>query len=177
MPVMSTFIVSALLTILSTQAQATTELTNVAAATTPTQYIWADGFIDGRIQPLPEPPDYSLVWPTTSQRISRGVSNGHTGVDIDGNTADPVFTVFAGEVTVVSSGGPYGNKVIITHPEHPDQITTLYAHLNTINVVVGQQVVTGEQIGTVGTTGYATGSHLHVEIFRAGNLASLQEWF
>lgn len=172
---MSTFFVSALLAILSTQAQAATNL--APSAEVPTQYIWADGFIDGRIQPLPEPPDFSLVWPTLSHRISRGVSNGHTGVDIDGNTNDAVYAVFTGEVTTISNGGPYGNKIIIAHPEHPDQLTTLYAHLDTITVASGQKVETGQQIGTVGTTGYATGSHLHVEIFKQGTLASLQSWF
>lgn len=68
----------------------------------------------------------------------------------------------------------YGNLVVIEHPappallqafpDLPQPVYTLYGHLSTINVQVGQTVKTGEQIGQVGQAGIATGPHLHFEV-------------
>jgi murein DD-endopeptidase MepM/ murein hydrolase activator NlpD len=55
----------------------------------------------------------------------------------------------------------FGKHVIIDHGHH---ITSTYGHLDSINVVVGQQVDVGTIIGTRGTTGWSTGPHLHFQI-------------
>lgn len=62
-------------------------------------------------------------------------------------------------------GGGYGNYLVI---DHGGGISTLYAHCGTISVKQGQTVVKGDVIGTVGTTGWSTGYHLHFEIRENG---------
>jgi murein DD-endopeptidase MepM/ murein hydrolase activator NlpD len=64
---------------------------------------------------------------------------------------------------VVQAGydGSYGNDVII---RMPDGMYTLYGHLSSINVSVGQSVIPGQRIGLSGATGNVTGPHLHFEV-------------
>jgi murein DD-endopeptidase MepM/ murein hydrolase activator NlpD len=92
----------------------------------------------------------------------------HTGLDINGETGDPVVAALFG---TVSHAGPapkgytgYGQLVVIDH----DGFQTAYAHLSRIDVVVGQIVDPGTPIGAIGTTGNVTGSHLHFEVRVAG---------
>ena len=56
-------------------------------------------------------------------------------------------------------------------------MTTLYAHCDTLNVSAGQYVTQGQQIGTVGSTGWSTGNHLHLEIRINGSLVSARNYF
>ena len=86
----------------------------------------------------------------------------HHGLDIDGEQGDPVFAAAEGTVVkAVHSDTGYGNHVII---EHADGTQTLYAHMYSYGVEVGQTVSQGEQIGEVGSTGGTTGPHLHFEV-------------
>ena len=128
---------------------------------TPHHYISTVGFVDGSLTTLP---DSTLHWPTQITKLSRGFSLDHPGMDIDTRTGQPVQAVFYGIVTEVTHTGPYGNKIIISHPSHPQQISTLYAHLQDTYVDVGDVVYTSTVIGTVGSSGYATGDHLHIEV-------------
>ena len=70
-----------------------------------------------------------------------------------------------GIATVVLSATGYGLHVII---DHGGGLSSLYGHLNTVVVVTGDYVDAGEVIGTVGSTGNASGPHLHFEIRRDG---------
>lgn len=86
----------------------------------------------------------------------------HAGIDIDGVTGDPISASADG--VVIASGnhqGGYGNVVTI---DHGDGFITLYAHLSRSDVVAGQRVRAGDQIGAMGCTGSCTGDHLHFEI-------------
>ena len=84
----------------------------------------------------------------------------HTGTDIDGNTGAPVVAAKEGRVILAAVFGGYGNCVIIQN----GGVSTLYGHLSTIDVSVGNSVNKGEFIGRVGSTGVATGPHLHFEV-------------
>jgi murein DD-endopeptidase MepM/ murein hydrolase activator NlpD len=99
----------------------------------------------------------------------------HHGVEILNPTGTPVLAVEDGTVVVAGNDahsvyGPwenfYGNLVVLEHrlPGREEPIYTLYGHLSTITVQVGQEVKGGELIGEVGATGRAMGSHLHFEV-------------
>lgn len=86
----------------------------------------------------------------------------HPGIDFPLPFGTPVRA--AGRGCVVWAGwqaGGYGNLVVIRHRAG---MTSLYAHLQRVDVGVGRCLVAGVQVGTVGTTGFSTGPHLHFEL-------------
>jgi murein DD-endopeptidase MepM/ murein hydrolase activator NlpD len=87
-------------------------------------------------------------------------NRAHLGVDYAAATGTPAMSVADGVVEFAGMQSGYGNVVIVKHS--PSQ-STFYAHLNHINVSKGKSVKQGEVVGTVGSTGWATGPHLHFE--------------
>ena len=94
----------------------------------------------------------------------------HQALDMAAPEGSPVLAADEGTVTTVQvwdgskstdDNQSYGHMVQI---QHPDGNSTLYAHLSEINVRQGQTVQRGQQIGRVGSTGNATGAHLHFEV-------------
>ena len=115
---------------------------------------------------------FGMSWPVTAPaRITspfglrihpiHGTRKMHTGVDLAAPHGAPIWAASDGAVIHVGWRGGYGNTVEI---DHGSGITTLYAHLSSTNVEVGQQVVRGAMIGASGQTGTATGPHLHFEV-------------
>ena len=119
---------------------------------------------------LTQATEAGMIWPTTATRISSYYGprsrDNHSGLDIDGDSGDPVWAAKAG--TVVSAGyhGTYGNEVVISHG---DGLQTRYAHMQSILVSEGDEVEIGQQIGLEGSTGKSTGSHLHFEVIVNGS--------
>ncbi len=89
----------------------------------------------------------------------------HLGVDYGAPTGTAVRTVGDGVVDFAGRQNGYGNVVQI---KHGNERSTLYAHLSRIDVKKGQRVEQGQRIGAVGSTGWATGPHLHFEFRVAG---------
>jgi murein DD-endopeptidase MepM/ murein hydrolase activator NlpD len=90
--------------------------------------------------------------------------HGHNGVDLASSLGAPIYAAAAGKIIIAKSGGwngGYGNYVVISHSNGTQ---TLYGHLNTVNVTVGQSVTQGAKIGGMGNTGDSTGVHLHFEV-------------
>ena len=90
-----------------------------------------------------------------------GASSYHQGVDLDTGTNWPVVAAKAGTVVFAGYSGAAGNYVKI---DHRDGFTSIYMHLNSYCVSVGQNVSAGQNIGKTGATGVATGDHLHFGI-------------
>lgn len=89
----------------------------------------------------------------------------HSGVDIAGPYRGNVRASNAGKVIYSGWYGGYGKVVIINHGiVQGIPVTTLYAHLNSSNVSVGEYVSKGQVVGFEGTTGYSTGPHVHFEV-------------
>ncbi len=89
----------------------------------------------------------------------------HTGIDIAAAMGTPIKASNAGKVIYSGWYGGYGRVVILDHGSCTGlPTTTLYAHMSRQKVVVGQNVVRGQVIGLVGSTGYSTGPHLHFEV-------------
>ncbi|HET6612898.1 MAG TPA: M23 family metallopeptidase [Kofleriaceae bacterium] len=85
----------------------------------------------------------------------------HKGIDLDADRGDPVHAAGAGRVVIARRKGSYGRLVII---DHGFGVQTRYAHLSRIAVHAGDLVRGGEVVGLVGSSGRATGPHLHFEI-------------
>ncbi|MCM1357653.1 MAG: peptidoglycan DD-metalloendopeptidase family protein [Prevotella sp.] len=159
---------SAVTTVTTTQ---TTTTTTTAVATTTTTAIT-----------IPAPSSSGFIWPTPknsyiSSPFAQRWGTQHKGIDISGTgiMGANVVASKSGTVTYVSNscthnyaktsscgcGGGYGNYVII---QHDGTYTTLYGHMTSANVSVGDYVQQGDVIGTVGSTGWSTGAHLHFEV-------------
>lgn len=117
----------------------------------------------------PTPSDTQLmVWPLVGSITSRfgyrrlfaDSSNFHNGLDIDGETGDPILSATSGVVTFAGRMGGFGKLVIVTTGD----TEYYYAHASELLVTEGQAVAAGELLARVGTTGVSTGSHLHFEI-------------
>ena len=90
-----------------------------------------------------------------------GASTYHQGVDLDTGTGWPVWAARSGVVIFSGWGNAAGNYVSI---DHQDGFRSIYMHLNSRSVSVGQIVSAGQTIGTTGSTGVSTGDHLHFGI-------------
>lgn len=89
----------------------------------------------------------------------------HTGIDYGVPYGTPIKAANSGKVIYSGWYGGYGKVVILDHGSCTGSpTTTLYAHMSQQKVSVGQNVVRGQTIGLVGTTGYSTGPHLHFEV-------------
>lgn len=86
----------------------------------------------------------------------------HTGIDIAGPYGQPITAFKSGTVIETGHGATgYGSYVKI---DHGGNVTSIYGHLSSITVAVGDKVQAGDQIGREGQTGWATGPHVHFEI-------------
>jgi peptidoglycan hydrolase-like protein with peptidoglycan-binding domain len=86
----------------------------------------------------------------------------HTGIDIPDPEGTPIGAAGVGTVIYAAyNGAGYGNLVVI---QHRLGYTSWYGHMSTITAYVGEEVVGGTRIGYVGSTGDATGPHLHFEV-------------
>ena len=91
--------------------------------------------------------------------------NFHSGIDVSAPRGSRIMAVAPGEVTEAEYTGGYGRMILI---DHGYGIVTRYAHNTSLFVKVGDEVASGQVISTVGTTGQATGPHLHFEILIDG---------
>jgi murein DD-endopeptidase MepM/ murein hydrolase activator NlpD len=97
----------------------------------------------------------------------------HTGLDMRGDTGDPVRVTANGTVTIAGVQGGYGKLVEV---EHGNGLATRYGHLSSIDVRVGQTVKLGQIIGKLGSTGRSTGPHLHYETRVDGDAVDPQKY-
>jgi len=135
-----------------------------------------DGVIEGAkpvIRQVPAQPeiiargDGQFLWPTTG-RITQSYVWYHKALDIANKSAPGVAAADSGTVTYAGClKWGYGCHVIV---DHGNGFQTLYAHLSSYYVDVGEGVGRGEAIGQMGSTGRSTGTHLHFEIRRSGAL-------
>jgi len=108
------------------------------------------------------------VVPVSDYRITAGFgssgrmwSSSHTGLDFAASSGTQVKALSKGVVTFTGWDGAYGNKIEI---RHWDGTVTWYGHMSRFSVRQGAEVMPGDTIGRVGSTGNSTGSHLHLEV-------------
>ena len=108
----------------------------------------------------------SFLWPiaaTEGMYISSSWGDGrsHHGIDITGDYGTPIYASYEGTVSYAGWAGEYGYLIIINHK---GGYQTAYAHMSSIYVKAGQTVKTGDVIAGCGSTGVATGNHVHFEV-------------
>ncbi len=118
----------------------------------------------------PRPSSSGWGWPLVgplTQRFGESLTKYgyHQGIDIDGDTGDPVRAARTGRVILAGYGDSCGGIQI--QLDHGGGLQTWYRHLSAVSVKVGQQVDLGQIVGRVGNTGCSLGSHLHFAV-RAG---------
>ena len=143
----------------------------------------------GRVTAVPEKPDIAsatatpdtetdsctngpvgsgtFIWPTDNHTLTgNDYGPGHPGIDLAAGEGSPVYAADAGVVIAEGNDAAgYGNVIQI---DHGNGYLTVYAHLSVIEVRICQSVEAGQQIGAAGSTGNASGAHLHFEIAQDG---------
>lgn len=107
-----------------------------------------------------------FLWPVLSHRVTQYFSWRHTGLDIGDKTGNPIYAADDGKVERSGWSKGYGYNVVINHG---NGIETLYGHASQLLVKEGETVSRGQVIALVGSTGWSTGPHLHLEVRVSGS--------
>ncbi len=129
---------------------------------------------------IPKPGTAVFKWPLDNPRITQyfgytkfalsGAYNGskHNGMDLGATTGTKIYAPLTGTVRntgdtdLIAGCYSWGKWALI---DHPNGLSTLFAHMSQVAVSPGQKVKTGDIVGYVGNTGYSTGSHLHYTLY------------
>jgi murein DD-endopeptidase MepM/ murein hydrolase activator NlpD len=125
----------------------------------------------------------SMMWPVSGGWISSyygnrlhpilGYYRWHSGIDYAADSGTPIKAMEDGTVILAGDNGSYGNCVII---DHGGGVSTLYGHASRILVKKGQDVLKGQTVALVGSTGLSTGPHLHFEVRVNGSTQDPLKW-
>lgn len=117
----------------------------------------------------------SIRLPLDIFNISQGYYFFHPALDFAAQIGTATYPIMDGVVEKAERDRwSYGNHVIVNHG---GGIHSLYAHLSKINVKEGQKVTKNEVLGLVGSTGWSTGPHLHLQIWQEGKLVNPRAFF
>lgn len=145
----------------------------VQAASAPVLFQTAQAESAAPVQAQPEEEE-GYIWPVPDYTyVSRRVGDGHRGTDIAAEEGADILAMQGGTVVTAEydPNAAYGYYVVLNH----GTATTLYAHCKELYVEPGQQVEQGQAIAAVGSSGYSTGSHCHVELQVNGVLSDALE--
>ncbi len=117
----------------------------------------------------------SLRLPVDSFIISQGYNLFHPGIDLAAVKGSPVYPIMDGVVIYVDRGRfGYGNQVIV---DHGSGFKSLYAHFAKVEAKVGEKVDKESILGLVGSTGWSTGPHLHLQISEGNRWTNPRAFF
>jgi murein DD-endopeptidase MepM/ murein hydrolase activator NlpD len=129
------------------------------------------------LEAVSHPLHASLAWPVDGAVLSefgpRGCCSTHPGVDLDAPEGSAVRSAAAGVVVAAGWESGYGNRVVV---DHGRGLTTLYAHLESIDVDLQTLVTRASVLGGVGCTGTCDGTHLHFEVRLGGAVSDPELW-
>lgn len=145
----------------------TWELIDTAKAETSPEQLWNGEFI--------VPTEGEITLGFGDKLYINGVYSGsHFGIDYGNVEGTPVYASNNGIVKMAAETPTYGNTIVIDHGQN---IFTMYLHLLALKASPGDIVKKGDLIGLMGSTGVATGSHLHFTHFVGDIIVSSQPWF
>lgn len=111
---------------------------------------------------IPNAKDYKITSPFGGRKDPiTGKSDHHRGIDLAVPKNTKLGSPAGGTVVSVSSGGSYGNTIVI---RDGNGYLHRYAHMNSVSVKKGQKIAKGQYVGLSGSTGRSTGPHLHYEV-------------
>lgn len=117
----------------------------------------------------------SLRLPVDSFTVSQGYNFFHPGIDLAADKGSPVYPITDGKVIFVDHGRfGYGNHVIV---DHGSGLKSLYAHFAKIEAKEGEKVSKNSIIGLVGSTGWSTGPHLHLQVLEENHWVNPRAFF
>lgn len=116
-------------------------------------------------------PSYTRISDDYGYRIhpTLGVQQFHNGVDMAAPGGSPILAAYNGTVVAAAYSSSMGNYIMI---DHGDNLYTIYMHASALYVSKGTEVVKGQKIAAVGTTGRSTGNHLHFSVRLNGSYVS-----
>ncbi|MFC1748795.1 peptidoglycan DD-metalloendopeptidase family protein [Pseudomonadota bacterium] len=145
----------------------TWELINAAKSSPSSEELWKEEFI------VPTEGEITLTF-GDKLYINGSYSGSHFGIDYANIEGTPIHASNDGIVTLAAETPTYGNTVVIDHGQN---IFTMYLHLSELKTLAGETVNKGDLIGLMGSTGVATGSHLHFTHFVGDIIVNSQPWF
>lgn len=151
----------------SDKIDTTWDLINTAKSSSNPEQLWEDEFI------IPTDGILTLGFGDTIY-INGAFSGSHFGLDYANAVGTPIYASNTGIVTLAEETMSYGNTVVIDHGQN---VFTMYLHNNELNVQKGDRVEKGELIAKMGSTGIATGSHLHFTFFVGDIIVDNYEWY
>jgi murein DD-endopeptidase MepM/ murein hydrolase activator NlpD len=128
----------------------------------------------GYLWPLPGYTSISSYFGYRTHPVTGQVNSFHGGIDIPAPKNTKILASRSGQVIISAYNSSYGNYVVLNHGNNQ---VTLYAHMNSRAVSVGDTVKQGQVIGYVGTTGSSTGYHLHFEVRINGTQVNPLQFF
>ncbi|RJK98129.1 M23 family metallopeptidase [Vallicoccus soli] len=171
---------------LQAEAEATrTRLARAAVPAGPAAVPLVQGAADGDTSAVPGALALPVDAPVTSPYGMRthpitGVHKLHTGTDLGAPCGTPVVVAAPGTVVEAGTVGGYGQRVVVAHaPVGPDgvRLSTTYSHLSRTDVREGDALPAGRVVGLVGSTGFSTGCHLHLEVLAGDDYVDPAPWF
>jgi len=128
-----------------------------------------------QIDPAAIQTEQSVSLPLDSFRITQGFHLFHPAIDLAAPAGTPVYAIMEGYVEeIVYSRWGYGNHIYVNHG---NGMSSLYAHLGKIEVKKNEFLNRGSLIGQVGSTGWSSGPHLHLQIWEGGKLINPKTFF
>jgi len=106
-----------------------------------------------------------FIWPTTSRRITQYYHWKHHAIDIGAKKGTPIYSIEKGQIIFSGWSTGYGYNILV---DHGGGQKSRYAHFSKLYVKKGTLVNKGQQLGEMGSTGWSTGPHLHIEIIING---------
>lgn len=156
---------------INTELRARNESVISDAIGEPTEQQWSGAFEQMRNSSVTSQFAELRHYTSQGQRVSRA---RHYGYDLASTALAPITASNAGTVIFAADNGIYGTLVLI---DHGLGITTLYGHLSSLAVSVGDQVEKGQELGLSGATGLAGGDHLHFAVLVGRTYVDPVEWW
>ena len=118
--------------------------------------------VEGQVAPMP---DLMIQTPVSCSAFTQKYHQYHRAVDLISECSLSIYAAKSGYVTLAEYIYRYGNKIEV---DHGNELYSFYGHLAAFEVSVGDFVFEGQKIGTMGSTGESTGTHLHFELINQG---------